>query len=301
MLDFSQLLAQIDTVTAKKTFDNGTENYWRMTKDKAGNASAVIRFLPNKEITDVPFVRIYTHSFKDASTNRWYIENSLSSLGLPDAIGNLNSENWNTGTEEGKELARSRKRKLNFISNILVLKDPEAPQNESKVFLFKFGQKIFNKIVAAAKPDADLGEDPINAFDPESGADFLLKQTQVAGFPNYDGSKFSSKKPIVGGAKRIDEVLSQCFDINLEVAADKFKTAEELEKKLNWVLGLDDKSAAKKAGAKAYDEELDELTKIAAEPTPAPKPSKKTPPMPKVEDVTTDDEDDAEFFRNLVS
>jgi hypothetical protein len=297
MLNFDNLLKQIESVTAKKTFDNsGSENYWRMTKDKAGNASAVIRFLPSKNIDDVPFVRLYTHSFKDPTTNRWYIENSLSTIGQQDALGAMNSELWNTGKEENKELAKTRKRKLNFISNILVVKDSESPENEGKVFLFKYGQKIFNKIVAAAKPEDGLDEDPINAFDPESGADFLLKQTIVAGFPNYDGSKFSSKKPIPGGSKRIQEVLNQCYDINLEVAADKFKSPEELEKKLNWVLGLDKQVAAKKATAADYDDELEELTKIAE--APAAKKVNKSPPMPTGTPLV--DDDDEEFFKSLV-
>lgn len=297
-MDFSKLLKNIESVTAKKTFDNaGSENYWRMTKDKAGNASAVIRFLPSKDIDDVPFVRLYTHSFKEPSTNRWYIENSLSTIGAQDAVGLANSELWNSGLEENKELARARKRKLNFISNILVIKDPEAPENEGKVFLFKYGQKIFNKIVAAAKPDEDLGEEPINVFDPESGADFLLKQTIVAGFPNYDGSKFSSKKPITGGAKRIQEVLDKCFDINLEVAADKFKTPEELERKFNWVLGIDKQVAAKKATAVDYDEELESLAKIAE--APVEKKVTKKPPMPVA--TPEDADDDEAFFKSLVS
>ena len=211
-------------------------------------------------------------------------------------IGTVNSEMWNSGTEEGKELARSRKRKLNFISNILVIKDDEAPENVGKVFKFKFGQKIFSKIVAAAKPDESLGEEAVNVYDPELGADFLLKQTQVAGFPNYDQSRFGPKKAL-GNAKKIQEVLDQCFDINLEVAADKFKSPEELTKKFLWVTGGD----AVKAAEKEYDKELDELTKAAAHAEiPAPKSTpKKGPPMPKAEDVSEDD--DAAFFASLVS
>lgn len=299
IMDFSRLLSQIDSVTAKKkTYDDGTENYWRPTKDKAGNAAAVIRFLPNKDVSDIPFVRLYTHSFKDPSTNRWYIENSLSTIGKQDYIGTTNSELWNSGLDSDKELARARKRKLNYICNILVVKDLGNPENDGKVFLFKFGRKIFDKIIEAAKPDESLGEEAVNVFDPTEGADFSLKQTVVANFPNYDQSKFGSKKAIAGGAKRIDEVLSKCFDLNLEVALDKFKSEADLEKKFLWVTGAEDSNKAKKAAAENYDAELDELTKIAAEPTPAPKAKKVAPPMP-VEDASPDD--DEKFFASLLT
>jgi hypothetical protein len=208
-------------------------------------------------------------------------------------VGTVNSELWNSGSEENKEICRARKRKLNYICNVLVIKDQENPENEGKVLLFKFGKKIFDKIVAAAKPDEDLGEDPINVFDPEEGADFLLRQIIVGGFPNYDQSKFSSKKSIAGGKKRIDEVLSQCRDLNLEVAPEKFKSEEELAKKFLWVTG----GEAQKTAHKNYDDELDELTKIASAPAAVPAKPKKAPPV--VTEV--DSEDDAAFFASLVN
>jgi len=296
-MNFESLLSQIDSVTAKKkNYDEGSETYWRLTKDKAGNGSAVIRFLPNKEITDIPFVRLYTHSFKDPSTQRWYIENSLSTLGQQDYIADVNRELWNSGLEANKKIASSRGRKLNYISNILVIKDQENPENEGKVFKFKYGKKIFDKIVSAAKPDEDLGEEPINVFDPEEGADFLLRMTIVAGFPNYDTSKFSSKKPIAGGKKRIDEVLSQCYCLEDEVTPDKFKTPEELKSKFLWVTGSD---APKNNSAGDYDKELDELTKIAAE-VPVKAPPMKTETKAKPPAVVADDEDDSKFFQSLI-
>lgn len=298
-MNFESLLSQIEQVTAKKkNYDEGSETYWRLTKDKAGNGSAVIRFLPNKEITDIPFVRLYTHSFKDPSTNRWYIENSLSTLGEQDYIADVNRELWNSGLEANKKIASSRARKLNYISNILVIKDQENPENEGKVFKFKYGKKIFDKIVSAAKPDEDLGEDPINVFDPEEGADFLLRMTIVAGFPNYDTSKFSSKKPIAGGKKKIDEVLSQCYKLEDEVTPDKFKSVEELKKKFLWVTGAD---AQKSTPTGDYDAELDELTKIAnttEEAKPSVKPAKPKS-VPVVQSVA-DDEEDSKFFQSLI-
>jgi hypothetical protein len=296
MMNFDSLIAQIDSVTTKKkNYDEGSERYWRLTKDKAGNASAVIRFLPNKTVEDIPFVRLYTHSFKDPSTQRWYIENSLSTLGQQDYIADVNRELWNTGLDENKKIVSLRKRKLNYISNILVIKDQENPENEGKIFLFKFGKKIFDKIVSAAKPDEDLGEDPINVFDPEEGADFLLRMTIIAGFPNYDTSKFSGKKPIGGGKKKIDEVLSQCYKLEDEVAADKFKTPEELKKKFLWVTGGED--AHKSDSGADYDKELDSLAQIAAEETHKAAAPKKAPPVVTAAD---EDEDESKFFQSLI-
>jgi len=297
MMNFSALLEQIAEVTKKKSYDDGAENYWKPTKDKAGNASAVIRFLPNREISDLPFVRLYTHGFKDPSTNRWYIENSLSTIGKQDLVGKTNYELWNSGIDENKELSRFRKRKLNYICNVLIIKDQEAPENEGKVKLFKFGSKIFAKITSAAIPDADLGEEPVNVFDPLEGADFLLRQTIVAGYPNYDSSKFGTKKPIAGGQKKIDEIMEQLFDLNLEVSPDKFKSEAELEKKFLWVTGGDSPKQSD------YDKELDELIKIAQDAATIPVKTKKTPPVVKAEptDAATDaDNDDAAFFASLV-
>lgn len=293
MMNFANLLSQIESVTDKKSYGNEDTGFWRPTKDKTGNSQAVIRFLPNKNIEDVPFVRRYSHSFKDPTTKRWYIEKSLTTLGQQDYIAEVNGELWNTGLDENKELARSRKRTLKFISNILVIKDPGNPANEGQVMKFEYGKKIFDKIVAAAKPEADLGEEPVNAFDPKTGADFLYKQTVVAGFPNYDQSKFSSSKPLAGGNDaKIQEILDRCHDINEEIAPDKFKSYEELKKKFLWVTGAEQKAAARKE----YDTELDELAKIANEKPVAAKPAK-APPVATA--VASDDDDDA-FFRSLV-
>jgi hypothetical protein len=217
-------------------------------------------------------------------------------LGQQDYIADVNRELWNSGLEANKKIASSRARKLNYISNILVIKDQENPENEGKVFKFKYGKKIFDKIVSAAKPDEDLGEEPINVFDPEEGADFLLRMTIVANFPNYDTSKFSSKKPIAGGKKRIDEVLSQCYNLEDEVTPDKFKSPEDLKKKFLWVTGAD---AQKSTPAADYDAELDELSKIANVPEEV-KPTAKTVKPKSVPVVQAADEDDSAFFQSLI-
>lgn len=310
-MDFSKLLGQLDQVT-RKTYDDSNEStgYWRLTKDAAGNASATIRFLPNKDVGDFPFVRLWTHSFKNKIGDkfRWYIENSLSTIGEMDYIATVNRELYNTGLEDNIKIAKGQKRKLNYISNILVVKDHAAPENEGKVFKFKYGQKIFDKILAAAKPsptDLDENDEPIlpmNAFSPTEGANFQLKQTIVADFPNYDSSRFIGAKALCGGDEdQIQAILDQCFDLNLEVAPDKFKSAEELEKKYRWVMG-ETVQKTKTQASKEVDAELDALQKIASDDTPkqTEKPKKPAPVIPSATDAGSEFDNDDDFFKSLI-
>lgn len=297
MMNFATLLQQIDSVTAKKSYEKD-ENFWKPTKDKAGNAAAIIRFLPSSNTDDVPFVRIYQHNFKDAGTGRWYIENSLTTIGGQDLVSTVNKELWNTGLEENKKLSSLRKRKLSYIANILVVKDLGNPEQNGKVMKYKFGAKIWEKICAAAKPDAMLGEEPISAFCPINGADFLVKMAynESSRQYNYDASKFNSKKPLFDGDDdKIEEVLSRCFDIQAEIAPDKFKSAEELNKHFLWVTGGDEKGP-KTTQDSETEAELAMLSKMVNAPS---KTVRKAPPMP-VMDSGSDDESDDNFFRSLI-
>jgi gp32 DNA binding protein like len=308
-LDFSKLLTQIDSVSSSKKTYEKDENFWKPTKDKSGNAAAVIRFLPSKNIDDFPFVRLYKHNFKDAETGRWYIENSLTTIGGQDLVSTINKELWNTGIKENKDLASLRKRKLSYVANILVIKDLGNPENNGKVFKYSFGMKIWDKITGAAKPEEALGEEPISAFCPINGADFLLKMTlnKDTDQYNYDSSKFNAKKAMFDGDDdKIEEVLNQCFDIQLEIAPDKFKTEAELSDKFLWVTGQKVNTTgkvvdkAKQDQFDADDAEMDALTKMAAEPAKVakePVKARKAPPMP----VESSDGDDEAFFKSLIS
>lgn len=302
--DFSKLLTQIDSVSTKKTFEKD-ENLWKPTKDKSGNAAAVIRFLPASNPDDFPFVRKYKHNFKDAETGRWYIENSLTTIGGQDLVSTINKELWNTGTKENKDLASKRKRKLSYFSNILVIKDLGNPANNGKVFKYEYGAKIFEKINNAAKPEEALGEEPISAFCPINGADFLLKMqfNEATEQYNYDASKFNSKRPLLDGDDdKIEELLKQCFDINLEISPDKFKTEAELEDKFLWVTGQKKNGSGKPVNKEKQDQfdaddaELDKLTAMSNTPAKAPVSTRKPPPMP----VDMGSDDDEAFFKSLM-
>jgi hypothetical protein len=210
------------------------DRVWKLDVDKSGNGYAVIRFLPAPNGEDLPFVKLYSHAFQ--GPGGWYIENSLTTLGQKDPVSELNSELWNNGTDAGKELARKQKRKLTYVSNIYVVKDPANPANEGKVFLFKYGKKIFDKLTAAMQPEFE-DEEAIDPFDFWQGANFKLKAKNVAGYRNYDSSEFAAAAPLLDDDDAMEAVWKKQYSLAELVAADQFKTYDELKKRLEYVLG----------------------------------------------------------------
>jgi hypothetical protein len=210
------------------------DRVWKLDVDKSGNGYAVIRFLPAPNGEDLPFVKLYSHAFQ--GPGGWYIENSLTTLGQKDPVSELNSELWNNGTDAGKELARKQKRKLTYVSNIYVVKDPANPANEGKVFLFKYGKKIFDKLTAAMQPEFE-DEEAIDPFDFWQGANFKLKAKNVAGYRNYDSSEFAAAAPLLDDDDAMEAVWKKQYSLAELVAADQFKSYDELKKRLEYVLG----------------------------------------------------------------
>lgn len=226
------------TAAAEKLGGNNYEDnrFWAPTVDKAGNGYAVIRFLPARAGQELPWIRYWDHGFK-GPTGRWYIENSLTSIGQEDPVSQLNSKLWNSGREEDKEIARAQKRRLHYVANIMVISDPANPANDGKVFLFKFGKKIFDKIVDIMQPQFE-DEKPINPFDFWEGADFKIKIRNVEGYRNYDKSEFSSPAPLLGGDdKKLEEVYGQLHDLQEFLDPKNYKSYAELSRKLKEVLG----------------------------------------------------------------
>jgi len=234
----------VSTKTETKSYDD--DRFWKPSKDKAGNGYAVIRFLPAQEGEDLPWVRYWDHGFK-GPTGLWYIENSLTTIGQDDPVSEANSVLWNSGRDEDKAIARERKRRLHYVSNILVVSDPANPQNEGKVFLYKFGKKIFDKIMDVMQPQfAD--EDPVNPYDFWEGADFKIKIRKVEGWVNYDKSEFASAAPLYNGDEaRLEEVYNKLYSLNDFVDPKNYKSYDELKAKLNKVLGVDAGHAAVEA------------------------------------------------------
>ena len=213
---------------------SGDERTWKLDVDKSGNGYAVIRFLPAPENEDLPFVKLYSHAFQ--GPGGWYIENSLTSLGQKDPVSEYNTQLWNNGTDAGKETARKQKRKLTYMSNIYVVKDPTNPENEGKVFLFKYGKKIFDKLTAAMQPEFE-DEEAIDPFDFWQGANFKLKAKNVAGYRNYDSSEFAAVSPLLDDDDALEGLWKKQYSLAEIVAADQFKSYEDLKKRLEYVLG----------------------------------------------------------------
>jgi len=209
------------------------DRFWKPEMDKTGNGYAVIRFLPASNGEDMPWQRVWSHAFQ--GPGGWYIENSLTTLGQKDPVSEENTRLWNTGVDSDKTIARERKRKLSYYSNIYVVSDPKHPENEGKVFLYKFGKKIFDKITEAMQP-AFEDETPINPFDFWKGANFKLKLRKVDGYWNYDKSEFESVSPIVEGDDNIKAIWERQYPLKDFVDPSNFKTYDELKEKLNRVI-----------------------------------------------------------------
>ena len=209
------------------------DRLWKPELDKTGNGYAVIRFLPAVSGEDLPWQRVWSHAFQ--GPGGWYIENSLTTLNQKDPVSEENTRLWNTGVDSDKEIARKRKRKLSYYSNIFIVSDPKHPENEGKVFLFKFGKKIFDKITEAMQP-AFEDEKPINPFDFWKGANFKLKIRKVDGYWNYDKSEFEGVSQLKESDGDIKAIWEKQYPLKPFVDPSNFKTYDELKEKLNRVI-----------------------------------------------------------------
>jgi len=213
---------------------SGDERLWKLECDKGGNGYAVIRFLPAPEGEDLPFVKLYSHAFQ--GPGGWYIENSLTTLNQKDPVSEYNTSLWNNGTDAGKETARKQKRKLTYVANIYVVKDPANPSKEGQVMLYKFGKKIFDKLTAAMQPEFE-DEEAIDPFDFWQGANFKLKAKNVAGYRNYDSSEFARQDALLDDDDAMEGIWKKEYSLAEFVGADQFKSYEDLKKRLGYVLG----------------------------------------------------------------
>jgi len=231
MANLESLSKQVEKLAEKPSYED--ERIWKLERDKTGNGYAVIRFLPAKEGEDVPWQRIWTHGFK--GPGGWYIENSLTTLGKDDPVSKANTALWNSGIDSDKNIARERRRKLNYYSNIYVVEDAANPDNVGKVFLFRYGKKIFEKITGVMNPEfAD--ETPLNPFDFWEGANFKLKIRKVDGYWNYDKSEFEGPSAVFDNDEAIEELWNKQFPLKPFLAPENFKSYDELKAKLDRVL-----------------------------------------------------------------
>jgi hypothetical protein len=236
--NLDELSKKIQATSEKKSYKD--DRFWRPELDKASNGYAVIRFLPAPPNEDLPWAKLYTHGFQ--GKGGWFIENSRTTFGEKDPVSEMNSELWNSGIESDKDIARARKRKLQYISNILVISDPANPQNEGKIFLYKFGKKIFDKIQEAMEPEfAD--EKAVNPFELWDGANFKLKVRKISGFINYDKSEFDSPSALFDGDDvQLEELWKKQYSLTAFTDPSNFKSYDELKQRLMDVVGDDIRS-----------------------------------------------------------
>ena len=236
---------------------NSDDRFWKPAVDKAGNGYAVIRFLPAHSNCELPWNQVWSHAFQ--GPGGWYIENSLTTIGKDDPVGELNRSLWNSGNDADKEIARKQKRKLSYYANVYIVKDAANPENEGQVKLYKFGKKIFDKITAAMQPEFE-DEDPINPFDFWKGANFKLKIKQVAGYWNYDSSEFGRVEPLMDDDDQLEDIYNKIVDLGEFTSDDKFKTYDALKKRLDAVLGRKQQLRAPDPEVVEEEESLEDLS-----------------------------------------
>ena len=280
----SKLVTETAKINTPAEGSNEDNRFWTPTVDKAGNGYAVIRFLPEPKGEDLPWVRVFSHGFQGPA-GKWYIENSLTTFNEKDPVSEYNSTLWNNGTEAGKEQARKQKRRLSYIANIYVVKDPANPENEGQVRLYKFGKKIFDKLNEKMNPEFE-DETATNPFDFWEGADLKLKIRNVEGYRNYDKSEFAEISPLLDGDdSKLETVYESMFSLQEFLDRKNFKTYAELQAKLDMVLGL--------AGATATAPSV-----MSAEENVVEMPVQKEASAPKIESSDSDDEN-LSFFEKL--
>jgi len=294
----------VKQVEKMNTTSSGVDDrLWKPEMDKTGVGSAVIRFLPAPDGEELPWAKMYTHAFQ--GPGGWYIENSLTTMGQKDPISEYNRGLWNSGSEKDKETVRKQKRKLSYYSNVYVVKDPANPANEGKVFLFKYGKKIFDKILNAMQPEFD-DEDPINPFDFWQGANFKIKIVKKDGYWNYDKSEFDRVGSLLDDDDAMEAIWKKEYSLTAITAPDQFKSYEELEKRMNYVLGLGGTTSPSRS--RAVIEQEDDLEDFSQTPSVQDRvveeleqsyARSKTPSLPKITQEDEDEDDAMAYFQRL--
>jgi len=293
--DLSKLVAQAqETSGTQTTRQSDDTRFWQPTRDKAGNGYAVIRFLPGDAEAATPWVRYWDHAFK-GPTGQWYIEKSLTSIGQQDPLSELNSKMWNSGVEADKAIVRQRKRNLRYIANVLIVSDPSAPENEGQVKLYRFGKKIFDKIMDSMQPQFP-DEAPVNPFDMWEGADFTVKIRKVEGYPNYDASSFKAPAAVSADESYLEDLYNKQYDLSEWVDPKNYKTYDELKSRLAMVLGEQAPRTMKQEASLELDDEIPDFPSSSAPTAPsAPEPAITTA------ESTMNDDDTMNYFAKLAA
>ena len=264
------------------------DRIWKPVMDKTGNGFAIIRFLPAPKGEELPWAKLWNHAFQ-GPTGQWYIENSLTTIGQNDPVSEHNSALWNSGVESDKEIARKQKRKLQYYSNIYVVKDSANPENEGKVFLYRFGKKIFDKIMETMQP-AFEDESPVNPFDFWEGANFKLKLRKVDGYWNYDKSEFEAPSALFDDDDKLEELWGKEHSLTAFTDNTNFKSYDELKKRLDVVLSgvTTVGNVTEMTTSESFDDSPETLSVVDTPEEPAPTVS-----------VSDEDDDTMSYFEKL--
>lgn len=254
--DPAQLQAQLQQLKSKNGFTD--EKLWKPTLDAAGNGEALIRFIAAGD--EVPFVKLINHSFK--KNGKSYYANCTSTHNDYASCPVCEHLNANDSFNKNKPEYDLLKRKHQYWANILVIKDPAAPENEGKVFKYRFGQKIMDKINAMAEVNTAMGEIPVDVFCPFEGANFIMKIKKVSGFSNYDESKFLGKSEIanINDPAFQKELFEGMTNLKELISADKFDSYDKNKEKFKKVMGtsiMGGNAQAAANNASSIDNELE--------------------------------------------
>jgi gp32 DNA binding protein like len=292
-----KIVKDLDSGGARRSDEDN--RFWKITRDKAGNGSAVIRFLPPVNGDELPWVKEFSYGFQSKSTGKWYINLSPSTIGLPDPVMEYNAAAWASKDEDRMNDAKTRKRRTQFISNIYVVKDPGNPENEGKVFLFKYGKKIHDLIVSKAKPEFD-DDTPVIVWDLDEGANLKLRIKVVSDYPNYDSSEWAAQSPLSEDDDALQSIIDKCYKLSEFLEPSRFKSYDALKQEFDRSLnGTATQSAASKIAKEAAEDDgpqfdLDKEVEKAA-------PVKKVVKEQPKPSAVADDDEDLESFKKMLA
>ena len=281
--NLDKLTKAIESLNQSSETSSDDDKYWKPEIDKSGNGYAVIRFLPEppQDEDGLPWVKSFRHGFQ--GPGGWLIDDCRTTNNEKCPVCEYNTSLWNSGIEANKKIARDQKRKLTYISNIYIVEDPKNPQNNGKVFLFKYGKIIFDKINGAMNPEFE-DEKPMNPFDLWKGANFKLKIRKVDGYQNYDKCEFDSAAPLLDDDDELEKIWKQEYSLKELIDPSKFNSYEKVKERLDKVLGLN--------GAAPTP------TTTVEDVTPKSSPAKAAPKAPSLDE---DDDDDMSYFAKLAA
>jgi len=160
-------------------------------KGQNGVYKSIIRFVPWWQDPTHSYTSKWSSWLVDPVTNRGRMVDCPSSVGKPSILQEMFFKLRNSESIQEQKKAEIFSRRPVYSTIIQVIKDDQNKELEGKLLVYTFGKKIFEKILAEKKPV--IGE-PHEPYDLINGKAFALVITKVAGFNNYDQSRFLDKR-----------------------------------------------------------------------------------------------------------